>query len=236
MRTAHLYGVLSLALVATALFGVLGESEPDPAPVAYQPPLIQINPTTTEATTTTTTPSPAERKPDVDVLGVSVGDLVATTTTPPAANAPAPGADTSTSTTVQPSAADTSTSTTASTVATGPNGELEAQFAAKINGLRSASGLAPLTRDGSLDAMARAWAEQMAGNGGLSHSNLGSLLPPWSAAAENVAMGGSVDSVFAALAASSGHLTNMLGDYTHVGVGVWVDSSGSIWTTHIFTR
>jgi uncharacterized protein YkwD len=28
----------------------------------------------------------------------------------------------------------------------------------------------------------------------------------------------------------------MLGDFTHLGVGVWVDASGAIWTTHIFTR
>jgi uncharacterized protein YkwD len=76
----------------------------------------------------------------------------------------------------------------------------------------------------------------MAGDGGLSHSNLGSLVPPWSAAGENVGMGGSVKAVFSALAGSSGHRANMLGDYTHFGVGVWVDSDGVIWTAHVFTR
>ena len=118
----------------------------------------------------------------------------------------------------------------------GPNGEYEAQFASRINDFRAGSGLASLSRDGSLDARARSWAEQMAGNGSLSHSQLGNLLPPWSAAGENVGMGGSVDSIFGALAGSSGHKANMLGDYTHLGVGVWVDSSGTIWTAHVFTR
>jgi uncharacterized protein YkwD len=116
----------------------------------------------------------------------------------------------------------------------GPNAEFESQFASLINSYRSSNGLAGLSRDGSLDSRARSWSERMANNGGLSHSDLGSLLPPWSAAAENVGMGGSVSSVFDALAGSSGHKANMLGGYTHFGVGVWVDSAGVIWTTHVF--
>ncbi len=75
----------------------------------------------------------------------------------------------------------------------------------------------------------------MAGQGSLSHSDLGRFLPPWSAAGENVGMGGSVSSLFDALKASPGHRANMLGGYTHFGVGVWVDGSGNLWTTHIFT-
>jgi uncharacterized protein YkwD len=53
---------------------------------------------------------------------------------------------------------------------------------------------------------------------------------------ENVGVGGSVSSIFSGLTNSSGHNANMLGDFTHLGVGVWVDASGAIWTTHIFTR
>ena len=83
---------------------------------------------------------------------------------------------------------------------------------------------------------ARSWAERMAGNGDLSHSDLSSLLPPWSAAGENVGVGGSVKGIFGALADSSGHRANMLGDFTHFGIGVWVDSEGRIWTAHVFTR
>jgi uncharacterized protein YkwD len=75
----------------------------------------------------------------------------------------------------------------------------------------------------------------MAERGDLSHSDLGRFIPPWSAAAENVGTGGSVSSLFDALTASSGHRANMLGGYTHFGIGVWVDGSGSLWTAHVFT-
>lgn len=74
----------------------------------------------------------------------------------------------------------------------------------------------------------------MATNGGLSHSNIGSLVPPWSTAGENVGKGGSVGSIFNSLAASAGHYQSMLGGFTHVGVGVWVDESGVLWTAHVF--
>lgn len=144
------------------------------------------------------------------------------------------------STTTAPPA--TSTTTTLVPVATtappsgGFNSGHESSFHALINSHRTASGLAALSRNSNLDAEARAWSKQMAANGGLSHSNLGRFLPPWSSVGENVAVGGSVSSIFGGLTASSGHNANMLGDFTHLGVGVWVDSSGSVWTTHVFTK
>lgn len=67
----------------------------------------------------------------------------------------------------------------------------------------------------------------MAGSGQLGHSGFG---------AENVGRGGSVGGIFNALANSGGHRVNMLGDFTHFGVGVWVDGDGVIWTTHVFSR
>jgi uncharacterized protein YkwD len=76
----------------------------------------------------------------------------------------------------------------------------------------------------------------MAAQGSLSHSDLGRFLPPWTSVGENVAVGGSVSSIFGGLTASPGHNANMLGDFTHIGVGVWVDSSGTLWTTHVFTK
>jgi uncharacterized protein YkwD len=76
----------------------------------------------------------------------------------------------------------------------------------------------------------------MAAAGDISHSDIGRFLPPWSAAGENVGSGSSVSGLFGALADSDGHRANMLGDYTHFGIGVWVDGSGQIWTTHVFAR
>ena len=45
-----------------------------------------------------------------------------------------------------------------------------------------------------------------------------------------------VDAVFDALAGSSGHRANMLGDFTHVGVGAYRDANGTLWTAHVFAR
>jgi len=76
----------------------------------------------------------------------------------------------------------------------------------------------------------------MAANGGLSHSNIGSLLDPWVAVGENIAVGGAVGGIFDALVASSGHRENMLGDFTHMGIGVWRDGQGALWTCQVFAR
>lgn len=118
----------------------------------------------------------------------------------------------------------------------GYSSEAESQFASSINSYRQSQGLGSLSRTGSLDSYARSWAKSMAGNGDLSHSNLGSLLGTWSSVGENVGVGGSVGVVFDALVGSTAHRANMLGDFTHLGVGVWRDSSGRLWTAHVFAK
>jgi len=250
MRSAYLMGLFVLAVLATALNGLLGEGEPEAMVSVHEGAWIENSPATvTTVTTLASTTSVEVLEPDVDAMGSPVEDHLGTTTTaepefqlagqpapsepattsPPPVSQPPPGS--------QPPASEATTTTTPPPPPPDPGGanaEFESQFASLINSYRSNNGLAGLSRDGSLDARARSWSEQMAAAGGLSHSNLGSLLPPWSAAAENVGMGGSVDAVFDALAGSSGHRANMLGGYTHFGVGVWVDSAGVIWTTHVF--
>jgi len=67
------------------------------------------------------------------------------------------------------------------------------------------------------------------------HSNIGSLLGSWSAVGENIAYGWAVTSMHTALVNSPGHYANLTSpNFTHIGVGVWVDSGGKIWTTHVF--
>ena len=239
-------GLVVLAALAAALTGLFGEDQPVTSDSVREGPWIEAAQTTptTVATTSTTL---EVREPDIDPKTGPVEDHVGPTTTIEhnfelaALPGPEPSTPEAPSSTEPP--ASTQPPATSSTTTTapppppsqgGPNAEFESQFASLINSYRSNNGLAGLSRDGSLDSRARSWSERMANNGGLSHSDLGSLLPPWSAAAENVAMGGSVSSVFDALAGSSGHKANMLGGYTHFGVGVWVDSSGVIWTTHVF--
>jgi uncharacterized protein YkwD len=255
MRKAPLLGLSAFAIVTVALIGVLGDDNPpDPVVEARRPARVEVATTRVEPTTTTTVPTvPAEptRQVDTEALAASEWHLVTTTIAvpPPSdATAQAPSQSPSPPTTAPrsvsaPTTAPATTTTEPPTTTTapttsqaGPNGDFESQFASEINGYRSENGLSALSRDGSLDSRARSWAESMADNGDLSHSNLSSLLPPWSAAGENVGVGGTVKSLFGALVDSSGHRANMLGDYTHFGIGVWVDSGGRIWTAHVFTR
>lgn len=169
--------------------------------------------TTTTVPTTTTTIPPSTTTTAAPAAG---------STSPPATSAPT----TSPPTTAPP--------TTASQE--GFIGGAESDFASRINSLRSSEGLAGLQRSGSLDSYARDWAKQMGQSGSLAHSNIGSLLGPWGAVGENVGVGGSVSVIFDALVGSSGHHDNMVGDWTHMGVGVWRDAEGALWTCHVFVR
>lgn len=167
--------------------------------------------TTTTSTTTTTTTT--------------------TTTAPPATKA-----TTKSTSSKSKSSPTTSPPTTQAPSSAGYSSSAESSFASKINSYRGANGLASLKRDSSLNSYARSWAKKMAQSGSLSHSNISSLIPPWSSVGENVGKGGSVQAIFDALKASSGHRANMLGDFTHFGVGVWQDGNGVVWTAHVFTR
>ncbi len=232
MRNTRLFALSALALLVMAFVGLVN-LEPRPATsVEAMRETAPLLTTTTVAATTTEPVALALLVPDLTDHGTTTSSTVPTTTTTGAAEDTA--SDSSTATT-KPRSGDKTTTTEPSSDA-GPSPDAEAGFASRINSFRADSGLAELRRDGSLDSRAREWSERMAGKGSLSHSDLGSLLPPWSAAGENVGSGGSVSGVFGALVDSSGHRDNMLGDYTHFGVGVWIDSEGTLWTTHVFTR
>jgi uncharacterized protein YkwD len=168
---------------------------------------------------------------DQALISTTTTLFVETTTTTP----PAPTTTVRTAGTTSPPATSPPTTSPPSAAPTHDSGA-ESQFASSINSYRSSNGLPALTRSGSLDSYARAWAQQLVENRSLSHSNIGSLLGEWSAVAENVGYGGSVGGVFDALVGSSGHRANMLGDYTHIGIGVYRDSDGTLWTAHVFAR
>ena len=76
----------------------------------------------------------------------------------------------------------------------------------------------------------------MADSGSISHSNIGSLLGEWSSVGENVGVGSSVGQIFDQLVASAPHQSNMVGDFTHFGIGVYQDSNGTLWTAHVFAQ
>ncbi len=174
--------------------------------------------TTTTAVATTTTAAPA-----------TTTTTRATTTTTRA----------TTTTTAAPATTTTAAPTTTTAAAPAPAGDFspgaESDFLSRINNLRAQEGLAQLSSNSSLNNYARNWSQTMATSGNFQHSNIASLLGPWSIVGENIGKGSSVNSIFNALVASPGHYNNMVDTrFTHIGVGVFVDSSGKLWTTHVF--
>jgi uncharacterized protein YkwD len=104
-----------------------------------------------------------------------------------------------------------------------------------INEVRAGLGVPALTVSSSLTSYARDWTFYMADTGTFAHSNIGDLLGPWGTVGENIAYGWSVQSMHDALVASAGHYANLTNaSFTHIGVGVWIEESGKIWTTHVF--
>jgi uncharacterized protein YkwD len=188
----------------------------------------QVFPTVTVASSTTTT----------TVATTTTTEPVTTTTTTPATTTTAAPITTTTTAAMVTTAPPTTTTTTvpATTAAAGSfSAPAESDFISKINALRSSVGVAGLASNAELNNYARWWAKQMADSGNFSHSDIGSLLGPWSTVGENIGYGPSVTSVFNALVASPGHYNNMVDPrFTSVGVGAYVDSTGRIWTAHVF--
>jgi uncharacterized protein YkwD len=187
----------------------------------------QVFPTVTVASSTTTTTVP----PTTTTTTTTTKPVTTTTAAPVTTTTAAPV----TTTTTAPPATTTST-VPVTTAATGNfSAPAESEFVSKINALRSSVGVAGLAANGELNNYARWWAKQMADSGNFSHSDIGSLLDPWTTVGENIGYGPSVTSVFNALVASTGHYNNMVDPrFTSVGVGAYVDSTGRIWTAHVF--
>lgn len=201
------------------------------------PTTTQAFPSVTVASSTTATTASAPTVTTTPVTTTTAKPVTTTTTKPVTTTTAAPLPVTTTA----PVATTTPPATTTSTVpvTTVPTGSFsasaESEFASKINALRSSVGVAGLAANGELNNYARWWAKQMADSGNFSHSDIASLLDPWTTVGENLGYGPSVTSVFNALVASAGHYQNMVDPrFTSVGVGAYVDSTGRIWTAHIF--
>ena len=116
-------------------------------------------------------------------------------------------------------------------------GTEEQQFLDLINQTRAGLGLGPLAAHPNLTQPARAHAQWMASTTRFEHQGLRPLLsPPWRRVAENIAYGPvNVPALHQALVDSPGHYANITnGAYTHLGVGVYIDASGRLWTSHVF--
>ncbi|MGB8361622.1 MAG: CAP domain-containing protein [Acidimicrobiia bacterium] len=231
--------VVILTLLGVTAFAATLEPPEETAPVVVAPPTTTTTAPDFEVLVESNSLDPfAEAESDLtdEAIYRSTSTTTSTTTTTTTTAPPATTATTAASSGKAKSSPTTSPPTTKASAQAGYLSSAESDFASKINSYRSANGMASLKRDSSLNSYARSWAKKMGQSGNLSHSNIASLLPPWSSAGENVGTGGSVKAIFGALESSSGHRANMLGDFTHFGVGVWRDGSGVLWTAHVFTR
>jgi hypothetical protein len=115
-------------------------------------------------------------------------------------------------------------------------GSEESAFVSRINAVRGSRGLGPLEVDGELTAVARNWAATMASGGDIWHNpNLaGQVSANWVRLGENVGVGFGVDGLMDAFINSAAHYANIVGDYTHVGVGVVWGGDGRMYTAHVF--
>jgi uncharacterized protein YkwD len=114
----------------------------------------------------------------------------------------------------------------------------EAEFLDELNDERTARGLAPLKVFWELQAAGRLHSETMASQNDLHHNpDLASVTRSeyWRRLGENVGRGHSVPSLHDAFMDSPGHRDNILGDYTHVGIGV-TKSGSTIWVTAVFMK
>lgn len=111
---------------------------------------------------------------------------------------------------------------TALTPLTGSPATDEARFYSMLNQVRAAAGAPALILDSGVSNTARAWSQQMAAAGDISHNpNRQAQITGWSMLGENVGYGSSVDILENALVNSPHHYENMVNpDYVLVGVGV----------------
>jgi uncharacterized protein YkwD len=113
---------------------------------------------------------------------------------------------------------------------------MESQFIAKMNAARQANGQRPYSVASDLTAVARAHSANMASQQSLYHNpSLTTDVHNWQAVGENVGEGPDVTDIHDAFMHSPEHRANILDhDFTEVGVGVSVDSQGTVWVTEDF--
>jgi hypothetical protein len=119
--------------------------------------------------------------------------------------------------------------------------DAEACFLSNINAARSSSGAPALHSDAALAGYARVHSQAMAAQGSIYHSSTADLTPylpsDWKMWGENVGVGGTCAALFDAFMGSPPHKQNLLNaDFQYVGIGVFIDGAGTMWTTHVFLQ
>lgn len=124
--------------------------------------------------------------------------------------------------------------------------EAEEDFRARLNGERTAQGLAPLALDVQLTRVARGWSDRMLAEDRMYHNPelANQVKGPWQRLGENVGYtnksGASnaelVERLHVAFMNSPSHRANVMGDYNLVGVGVRLTEGGKLWVTVNFMK
>lgn len=112
----------------------------------------------------------------------------------------------------------------------------EGSFASAVNAARSSHGVAPMSLQSDLSAVARAQAQRCADANELFHNpNLGGEVTGWRVVGENVGVGGDWQSIENAFMASYEHRENILDPiFTEFGIGTAVSKDGSLWVSQVF--
>ena len=190
------------------------------------PTTVRSTTTSTGLSTTTTTRAPTTTTTKAPTTTTTKAPTTTTTKAPTTTTTKAP----STTTTTVPA---TTTTTTVAPTGGSFSASSESQFVSLINAERAALGVAPLTVSSSLTAYARDWTFYMADTNTFQHSNLSFSGFGWKG--ENIAYNWSVGAAHESFVNSPGHYDNLMSEnFTHVGVGVWIEDSGKLWTTHVF--
>jgi len=114
----------------------------------------------------------------------------------------------------------------------------EAAFLSNTNAARAANGLARYSVSSELVSVARAHSRAMASSQTLYHNPaLTTAITNWEAVGENVGDGPTESDLQTAFMQSPEHRANILDrDFTQVGIGVTVDSHGTVWVTEDFRQ
>lgn len=109
----------------------------------------------------------------------------------------------------------------------------------EINKVRANAGLGPIALDPTISLVSRDWSQKMAAGGFFEHrpsDQLNVMLPAgWRQWGENIASAPDIFYAQSSLEASPGHYANMVGPFTHVGIGVFTNGT-QVWVTQNFAR
>ncbi len=113
----------------------------------------------------------------------------------------------------------------------------EDSLLAMINDERESRGLPALISHWDLADDAEAHSAAMMEADNLHHNpNLGSVTTGWVALGENVGVGPDVAAIHAAFMTSPPHRGNVLGDFTHIGIGGVRAAENELWVTVVFMK